>query len=168
MADVFSRKKRSAVMAAIRSRNTNPEVIIRRLLSLMGFHYRVHVATLPGRPDIVLAKVRAILQIKGCFWHGHQCLKGRVPVQNRSYWLNKISGNVKRDRRNERRLRSLGWSVKTIWECRIRRASASELAARVKRIAEGPKPSRSAPRISGRQLTRIDATLSRLRSRKRG
>ena len=169
MADVFSRKKRSAVMAAIRSKDTNPEIIVRCLLTSMGFRYRVHVATLPGRPDIVLPKLRTILQIKGCFWHGHYCLKGRVPVQNRPYWLNKIPGNVKRDRRNERRLRSLGWSVKNIWECRIRRSSASELAGLVKRLAGGSKMSRNAPRrLNASQMTRIDAALSGLRSRKRG
>lgn len=168
MADVFSRKKRSAVMGAIRSKNTKPEMIVQRLLSSMGFHYRTHVATMPGRPDIVLSRSRTIFQIKGCFWHGHGCLKGRVPAQNRSYWLNKISGNVKRDYSNGRRLRTLGWKVKTIWECQIRRSSASELAAKVKRLAGGPKTPGNRLGLSLRQLTRIDTSLSRLRSRKRG
>lgn len=167
MADVFSRKKRSAVMASIRSKNTNPELVVRHLISAMGLSFRTHVSSLPGRPDFVLSKSRTILQIKGCFWHRHFCLKGRVPSQNRPYWLNKISGNVNRDRKNERRLRALGWSVKNIWECRIRRSSASELAARLKRLVESPRISRNASRLSVRQLTRIDAALSELRSRKR-
>lgn len=168
MADVFSRKKRSTVMAAIRSRNTSPELVVRRLISAMGIPFRSHVASLPGRPDIVLPKSQTVLQVKGCFWHGHFCLKGRVPVQNRSYWLNKISGNVKRDRRNEKRLRSLGWSVKTIWECRIRKSSALDLASGVRRLMGITKSTRNTSQLSARQLARVDGTLSELRSRKRG
>jgi DNA mismatch endonuclease (patch repair protein) len=134
VADVFSRGKRSAVMAAIRAKNTRPELVVRRLLHLMGYRFRLHVPTLPGKPDIVIPRAGTIIQVKGCFWHGHHCLKGRIPSGNRPYWASKIAGNKLRDRRNERRLRALGWRVRTIWECDIRRSSAAELHQRLRAV----------------------------------
>jgi DNA mismatch endonuclease, patch repair protein len=127
VADVFTRAKRSAVMAAIRSKDTKPELVVRRALHRMGVRYRLHVASLPGHPDIVVPRAKLIVQIKGCFWHGHRCLKGRVPQGNRRYWLAKIEGNKSRDKRNERRLRAKGWRVRTVWECRVRRSELAEL-----------------------------------------
>jgi DNA mismatch endonuclease (patch repair protein) len=115
-------------MAAIRAKNTKPELAVRRALHAMGFRFRLHVADLPGRPDIVLPRLGSIVQVKGCFWHGHRCLKGRVPEGNRAYWIQKINGNKTRDKQNERRLRKMGWSVITIWECRVRRTTEDELA----------------------------------------
>ena len=126
VADVFTPEKRSAVMAAIRAKDTKPELAVRRALRSLGIRYRLHVP-LPGRPDIAIAKLKTIIQVKGCFWHGHRCLKGRVPEGNRPYWREKISGNKVRDKRNEQRLRRLGWRVRTIWECRVRRSRAAEL-----------------------------------------
>jgi DNA mismatch endonuclease, patch repair protein len=134
VADVFTRKKRSAVMGAIRAKNTKPEVIVRRALHVMGYRLRFHAPELPGKPDIVIPKIRTIFQVKGCFWHGHRCLKGRVPIANNEYWVPKIQGNKTRDLRNERRLRSLGWRVKTIWECDIRRTSPELLYAKLCRL----------------------------------
>lgn len=116
-------------MAGIRSKNTKPEIAVRRALHSMGMRFRLHVPGLPGRPDIVMKKRALIVQVKGCFWHGHRCLKGRVPGVNRRYWVPKIAGNVARDRRNEAKLRALGWAVITIWECRVRRSSSEQLAA---------------------------------------
>ncbi len=134
MADVFTRAKRSEVMAAIRAKDTKPEIAVRRALHALGYRFRVHSAALPGRPDIVLKKLSLIVQVKGCFWHGHRCLKGRVPGLHRRYWLEKIAGNKERDARNERKLRAMGWSVKTIWECRVRRSSPEGLRARLLKI----------------------------------
>lgn len=134
MADVFTREKRSEVMAAIRAKDTKPEIAVRRALHGMGLRFRLHVSTLPGRPDIVMKKLMAVVQVKGCFWHGHRCLKGRVPGVNRRYWAGKIAGNRLRDRRNERRLRAMGWSVKTVWECRVRRSSPEALAGLLSRL----------------------------------
>jgi DNA mismatch endonuclease (patch repair protein) len=135
VADVFTRAKRSEVMAAIRAKDTKPELAVRRVLHALGLRFRLHVASLPGRPDIVLPKLRAVVQVKGCFWHGHHCLRGRVPGTNRSYWLVKLAGNQARDKRNERRLRALGWSVRTVWECRVRRSSPEKLAVWLGAIA---------------------------------
>jgi DNA mismatch endonuclease, patch repair protein len=127
--DVFTPAKRSIVMAGIRSKDTKPELVVRRLLSAMHVRYRLHVRSLPGRPDIVVYGSRTVFQIKGCFWHGHRCLGGRIPGTNRGYWRTKIEGNRRRDQRNERRLRDRGWSVITLWECRIRRGKPAQLSA---------------------------------------
>lgn len=127
-------------MAAIRSKDTKPELTVRRVLHRLGYRFRLHQESLPGRPDIVLRKLGTVVQVKGCFWHGHRCLKGRVPGSNRRYWRAKIAGNQARDRRNERQLRALGWRVRTVWECFVRRASAEEIAARLVRLLEaGPR-----------------------------
>lgn len=132
--DVFDKKKRSQVMAAIRSKNTKPEIAVRRALSAMGIRYRLHVANLPGKPDIVISRLRTVIEVHGCFWHGHRCLKGRMPVANRGYWQPKIEGNRARNRRNVRKLRALGWRVRTVWECRVRSSSANELARLVAKL----------------------------------
>lgn len=153
MADVFSAEKRSQVMAAIRSKDTKPEMAVRRMLHAMGLRFRLHVAALPGRPDIVLKRLEAIIQVKGCFWHGHRCLKGRIPRMNRSYWRAKIAGNKARDKRNERQLRTMGWSVKTVWECCVRRSDPDELSALLARMLDGC-PRRMAQRQRSRRPRR--------------
>lgn len=127
MADVFDRAKRSQVMGRIRSKNTKPEISVRRALHALGYRFRLHVADLPGRPDIVLTKHRLIINVQGCFWHQHKCLKGRLPASNSAYWTAKLAGNVSRDRRSRRMLRKLGWSVETVWECETRSRSDLEL-----------------------------------------
>jgi DNA mismatch endonuclease (patch repair protein) len=123
-------------MSLIRAKNTKPELITRRALHALGYRFRVHVSALPGRPDIVLPKRRTIIQVKGCFWHGHRCLQGRMPHGNREYWSAKIAGNRKRDNRNERALRRLGWRVHAIWECEIRRSTLHRLGSRLARLIE--------------------------------
>jgi DNA mismatch endonuclease (patch repair protein) len=131
--DVFSEAKRSEVMARIRSKDTTPELAVRRALHALGYRFRLHDRSLPGRPDIVMRKHGTIVEVKGCFWHGHRCLKGRMPGTNRSYWAPKLTSNKERDRRNARRLRTLGWRVVTIWECDVRRWAPEQLATQLKR-----------------------------------
>lgn len=162
MPDVFTRKKRSAVMAAIRAKNTKPEVVVRRMLHLMGCRFRLHSAALPGRPDIVIPKIQTVVQVKGCFWHGHSCLKGRIPVGNRAYWGPKIAGNRQRDRRNERKLRAIGWTVHTIWECDIRQSSAEVLLVRLQRLLQIQKPAVTPPT----KIRALDLALSGIRNRR--
>ena len=110
---------RSANMSHIRSKDTKPEMLVRRALHRLGFRFRLHVRDLPGRPDIVLPKYATIIQVKGCFWHGHSCREGRIPNSNRDYWEPKLLRNKARDVSNERKLRRLGWSVRTLWECQL-------------------------------------------------
>ena len=111
--------ERSAMMSRIRSKDTKPEMLVRKSLHRLGFRFRLHVRDLPGHPDIVLPKFMTIIQVKGCFWHGHTCRDGRLPKSNREYWVPKLLRNKERDISNERKLRRLGWSVRTLWECRI-------------------------------------------------
>jgi len=126
--------QRSANMARIRSRNTKPEIAVRRALHRLGFRFRIHVPYLPGRPDIVLPKYGKVVQIKGCFWHGHTCPDGRLPKSNRAYWIPKLTRNKLRDKSNDRKLRRLGWSVSNLWECRITRLTQNELEASLIRM----------------------------------
>jgi DNA mismatch endonuclease (patch repair protein) len=107
------------MMSRIRSKDTKPEILVRKALHRLGFRFRLHVRVLPGRPDIVLPKYRVIIQVKGCFWHGHTCRDGRLPKSNRGYWVPKLLRNKQRDISNDRKLRCMGWSVRNLWECRI-------------------------------------------------
>jgi DNA mismatch endonuclease, patch repair protein len=120
MVDVFSPQKRSLVMSHIRSKDTIPELKVRATLHSLGFRFRLHDPKLPGKPDIVLRKHHAVVEVKGCFWHGHGCRVDHTPRSHKGYWLPKILANIQRDRKNERTLRGLGWAVFTVWECECR------------------------------------------------
>lgn len=123
MTDVHTTEQRSRNMAAIRSKNTKPEMVVRRVLSEMGLRYRLHRKDLPGKPDIVMPGRRVVIFVHGCFFHMHKCRYGRVvPATNAEFWCTKRNGNTARDRRNVRQLRSLGWHVLTVWECQTRNA----------------------------------------------
>lgn len=119
--DIWSKKKRSAVMAKIRSKDTNPEWIVRRYLFSRGYRYRKNMKGLPGTPDIVLRKYGIVIFIHGCFWHGHE-VDGTLPQSNRDYWKRKIERNQQRDERNKEALKKMGWRVMTIWECQLKSA----------------------------------------------
>src|SRR5690606_41065684 len=119
MADIVSPEVRSRMMAGIRGKNTKPELGIRRALFARGFRYRLHSRNLPGKPDIVLPRYRAVVLIHGCYWHGHNCDLFRLPKSNRNFWLDKISGNRARDARKLKELRAAGWRVALVWECSI-------------------------------------------------
>ena len=108
-------------MQAVKSRDTTPEMIVRRMLHAAGYRYRLHVISLPGCPDIVFPARRKVLFINGCFWHGHTCLRGsRVPKANWQYWKKKIARNRERDSHSLEALEALGWRVLTLWECEIK------------------------------------------------
>lgn len=119
--DIWSKKKRSTVMAKIRSKDTKPEWIVRRYLFSRGYRYRKNVKGLPGTPDIVLRKYGIVIFIHGCFWHGHK-VDGTMPKTNREFWYKKIERNRKRDERNQEALKRMGWRVMTVWECQLKPA----------------------------------------------
>lgn len=106
-------------MAAIRSRDSKAEILVRRAIHAQGFRFRKNPRGFPGSPDLVLPKHGVVVFVHGCFWHGHTCMDGHVPKTNRRYWKEKIGGNMARDRRNAARLRRDGWAVFVIRECRI-------------------------------------------------
>ena len=119
MADIFSKKKRSAIMALIRNKHTAPEKALKRLLRALGVRYRSQCSRLPGTPDIVLPEAKVALFINGCFWHGHKgCRRSRLPTTNVKFWKRKIAKNVARDRAAARKLRAMGWKVRVYWTCK--------------------------------------------------
>lgn len=121
MADVLTPKQRSKNMAAIRSKNTSPEMIVRRTAHRLGYRYVLHHKKLPGHPDLVFPSRRKAVFVHGCFWHMHDCRYGRVvPATNATFWSNKRAGNAARDSRNMQTLQSLGWGTLVIWECETR------------------------------------------------
>lgn len=133
--DKLTPKRRSENMRAIRSRDTSPEMIVRRMVHAMGYRYRLHGRGLPGKPDLVFAGRRKVIFIHGCFWHLHgACREGRIPDSRRDYWQPKLEGNRARDARNQRALRRMGWAVMVIWECQLQRGE--NLARRLGRFLE--------------------------------
>lgn len=119
MVDMFDKAKRSEIMRGIRSKDTQPEMLVRKKLHSLGFRFRLHDTKLPGKPDIVLPKHRAIIQVRGCFWHSHTCGAGRRPKSNREYWERKLDRNRNRDHKNDAMLIEMGWRVFVIWECEV-------------------------------------------------
>ena len=107
-------------MSGIRGRDTKIEIAIRKGLFARGFRYRTDVRGLPGRPDIVLPRWKAVVLVHGCFWHAHDCGLCRIPATRPEFWRDKLRGNSERDRRNEESLRLAGWRVAIVWECALR------------------------------------------------
>jgi DNA mismatch endonuclease, patch repair protein len=127
MSEKFTKAERSRIMAAVKSRDTTPELIVRRLVHRLGYRFRLNRRDLPGTPDIVFPALRKIINVHGCFWHLHSCKHGRIaPVRNAGYWAAKRAGNLQRDRNVGRQLRRMGWSVLTLWECEIRHVERLE------------------------------------------
>lgn len=127
MADVMTPEQRSRCMAAIKGKDTKPEMIVRRYLFSRGLRFRVQVRKLPGTPDIVLPKYKTVIFVNGCFWHGHEgCKYFRLPKSNVEFWEEKIERNVARDVRNEAELKALGWRVIRVWECEIKTVAQRE------------------------------------------
>lgn len=119
MPDTVSPEKRSEVMRRVRSKDTTPELTVRRALHNQGLRYRLHDSRLPGKPDLVLAKHRTVVFVHGCFWHWHGCKNSRMPHSNVDYWEGKIARNVERDTIHRATLEGSGWRVAVIWECGI-------------------------------------------------
>ncbi|MFR7607951.1 MAG: very short patch repair endonuclease [Odoribacter laneus] len=121
MTDVHSKATRSYNMAMIKSKNTKPELIVRKYLFSKGFRYRLNVKDLAGKPDIVLPKYRTVIFVHGCFWHGHEeCKIAHIPQTRTDYWKNKIQKNITRDLANHQKLKKAGWNIMTIWECQLK------------------------------------------------
>ncbi len=122
MADTLSKERRSQLMGKVKSKDTTPEVYIRRLLHSLDYRYRIHYKLAPGTPDLAFPSRRKAILIHGCFWHGHRnCKKARLPKSNAEFWKEKIQRNRARDRKIENALRKQGWSVTTVWQCELNR-----------------------------------------------
>ncbi|OQW55922.1 MAG: very short patch repair endonuclease [Proteobacteria bacterium HN_bin10] len=126
-ADVFDAAKRSAIMRAVKSRDTAPELAVRASVRALGYarRYRLNGAKLPGKPDLVFGGLRKAVFVHGCFWHGHRCKRGaRQPKDNAVYWRAKIARNTAHDRASLKALKDAGWSALVIWECETRDPTA--------------------------------------------
>ena len=117
MVDLYDEGRRSEIMSRIVSKDTLPEVRVRKVLHRLGFRFRLHQKDLPGKPDIVLPRWRTVIFVHGCFWHGHDCCEGHIPKSNTAYWAPKLERNRKRDAENAEKLKLLGWHRIIIWEC---------------------------------------------------
>lgn len=123
-------------MRAVKSKDTKPERIVRKLVHSLGYRFRLHRKDLPGVPDLVFPRLRKVVFVHGCFWHGHDCKRGaRSPKENADYWSEKIARNRKRDASQLAELQSAGWSPLIIWECELK--DASTLRERVERFLSG-------------------------------
>lgn len=145
-------------MARVRSRDTKPEMIVRRLLHALGYRYRLHRRDLPGKPDIAFIGKRKAIFVHGCFWHGHDCPRGaRAPKANADYWREKIARNRRRDATSLAALEDMGWCSEVVWECELgdRDRLADRLTAFLRRDADASPNSRSPPaRALGRSSLR--------------
>jgi len=139
--DSLTPQQRSANMAAVRGKNTRPELLVRRLLYGLGYRYRLHAANLPGRPDIVFRKRQCVIFVNGCFWHGHDCRRGNPPSSRTEFWWPKIDKNRDRDRRVQKQLKKDGWRVLTVWECETK--NQARLQRRLCRFLDYPASSDS-------------------------
>lgn len=124
-------------MSAIRSKNTKPELTVRRFLHSRGLRFRLHRKDLPGKPDLVLPKYRTAIFVDGCFWHGHGCARNpKAPATNTSYWAPKIARTRQRDREADKKLSQSGWTVIRLWECEISDSRLEGLAAAIRQLTE--------------------------------
>jgi DNA mismatch endonuclease, patch repair protein len=152
--DTLTKNQRSRLMAAVRGKDTAPELLVRSTLHRLGYRFRLHGADLPGRPDLVLARHKKVVFVHGCFWHRHSCSRATTPKTRRGFWLDKFLANQRRDARNYHTLKKSGWTVVVIWECEA--YDASKLLRRIRSAfarTRSPVPA-SAARRSGRNRGR--------------
>ena len=149
MTDNISPEKRSEVMSRVRSKDTTPELLIRKGLHAQGFRYRLHAKDMPGKPDLVFPRYKSVILIHGCFWHGHSCHLYRFPKSNTDYWKRKIARNITRDVTNRQLLYDKGWRVLIIWECAIKGRERLEFKNVVELAAAWLRSANSITEIKG-------------------
>lgn len=138
-------------MSAIRSKNTLPELLLRKALHALGLRYRLHVSYLPGKPDLVFRRFNAIVLVNGCFWHGHECKAFKWPEENGDWWRDKIDGNRARDGAIVGYYLSTGWRVSTVWECALKRSKTSDIKLLADHLAAWLKCSEPTLELSGQE-----------------
>lgn len=138
MADTRTPQQRRRIMQSVGTHNTGPELTVRKLLSGLGYRYRLHARNLPGKPDIVFPGRKCVIFVHGCFWHNHGCRKGKAPKSRLDYWGPKLAANRARDTAQLAMLKSLGWFVLTLWQCET--ANTAKLSARLARFLNKHAP----------------------------
>ena len=145
MTDIVDKKTRSRMMSGIRGKNTRPEMMVRRALHAAGFRYRLHAKDLPGKPDIVLPKYRAVVFVHGCFWHRHEgCYYATIPKSRQVFWISKLEANRRRDAKTRERLAAAGWRVFVVWECGLKHDPEGTMSALVTALKN--------PHVKGRDI----------------
>lgn len=135
MPDPFTKTKRSAIMRAVRSRDTSPERVVRKIVSSLGIRYRLHGKKLPGNPDLVFPALKKVVFVHGCFWHRHTCRKGRsMPATRVEFWEAKFARNTARDAAVKRELRRVNWNSLTVWECQLAAKKITATTSRLKKF----------------------------------
>lgn len=132
--DKISPEKRSWNMSQIKSRNTNPEMKLRKALHGMGFRYRLHNRKLPGSPDLVFSKYKAVIFVNGCFWHRHGCKHTTTPSTRKDFWETKFKANTERDKKNIKELQNLGWRIMIVWECELNKTDNNSIVDNVEKF----------------------------------
>ncbi|MBX9591653.1 MAG: very short patch repair endonuclease [Hyphomonadaceae bacterium] len=151
-------------MSRVRSRNTSPEIEVRRLIHGLGFRFRLHRRDLPGTPDVVLPKLRTVILVHGCFWHRHsRCAKASTPNTNRRFWVDKFQRNQTRDKANRRLLRTAGWITHVIWECETR--DRDRLRKRLARLLDASLATLLASSCSVKSGGKVNGASGKNRSR---
>jgi DNA mismatch endonuclease (patch repair protein) len=159
MNDTVSAEARSRIMSSVRSKDTRPELFVRRSLHAAGYRFRLHRNDLPGRPDVVLPRFRTAVFVNGCFWHGDGCKRGRRPASNAAFWAEKIDRNISRDRSSAAALEAEGWRAVTIWECRLNADTETLLSS----LADVDVPTSSSSSVD-RQALSLPRTASPTRA----
>ncbi len=126
--DTITKEKRSEIMSKVRSKNTSPELAVRRLIFSLGYRYRLHAEYLPGKPDLAFPGRKKVIFVHGCFWHGHDCKRGGVPATNKEFWLPKLEKNKVRDSETFSRFVDMGWKALVIWQCQLKDKDALKTA----------------------------------------
>ncbi|WP_034642348.1 very short patch repair endonuclease [Desulfovibrio inopinatus] len=135
--DVFDKEKRSKIMRNIKGKNTSIEIKLRKLIYSLGYRYRLHYASLPGKPDIVFPGRKKVIFIHGCFWHQHTwCKRGSKPKSNLEYWLPKLKKNVERDKKKQEEIMALGWNPLIVWECELKAKNREALIEKITSFLE--------------------------------
>ena len=134
MSDIFNTFKRKKIMRSIKSKNTKPELVIRKLLFSKGYRFKIHDKKLPGKPDIVMPKRKVVVNVHGCYWHYHGCSRSNVPKTQTEYWVEKLENNKRRDFQNKRKLKKLGWKVIDVWECTLKKKNLEKTFNKLERL----------------------------------
>jgi len=144
------------MMAGIRSKNTRPELVVRKALHSLGFRYRLHDPSLPGKPDLIFPRYKAVILVHGCFWHGHDCHLFKWPASRKEFWKRKITRNQQKDSQNLMALRKNGWRVMTVWECALKSRTRIPFEKVIGNISAWLESTRKTGRIRGRKEKRLD------------
>lgn len=129
--DTVDRKTRSKIMKSVPQKDTKPEMRLRKALHGMGFRYRLHDKRLPGSPDLVFPKLKAVIFVHGCFWHRHGCKQTTTPATRKDFWEAKFNANVERDNKNVRELEEAGWRVMIVWECELKNTHGNDFFEKI-------------------------------------